>query len=170
MHIPPTNLSNNIYFIKYLNYILGPVLKFCIYINLILVCVCAQSLQSVWLFAMLWTAARQAPVYRSLQARILEWVAMPSSKGSSQPSDQTCISCISCIAGGFFTAQPPGKPQCNPETVLKCRCYYDDHFIHEKTDVQPPATIMQPVGDGLRLKTQCSSQSQLSIPTSEPFS
>ena len=33
MHIPPTNLSNNIYFIKYLNYILGSVLKFCIYIN-----------------------------------------------------------------------------------------------------------------------------------------
>ena len=31
--------------------------------------------------------------------RILEWVAMSSSRGSSQPRDQTCISCISCIAG-----------------------------------------------------------------------
>ena len=35
-----------------------------------------------------------------LQARILEWVAMPSSRGSSQPRDQTHVS---CIAGGFFT-------------------------------------------------------------------
>ena len=29
------------------------------------------------------------------QARILEWVAMPSSRGSSQPRDQTCISYVS---------------------------------------------------------------------------
>ena len=35
-----------------------------------------------------------------LQARILEWVAIPFSRGSSQPRDQTCIS---CIAGRFFT-------------------------------------------------------------------
>ena len=28
------------------------------------------------------------------QARILEWIAMPSSRGSSQPRDQTQVSCI----------------------------------------------------------------------------
>ena len=33
-------------------------------------------------------------VHGILQARILEWVAMPSSKGSSQPRDRTCVSCI----------------------------------------------------------------------------
>ena len=32
-----------------------------------------------------------------LQVRILEWVAMPSSRGSSQSRDQTHIFCISCI-------------------------------------------------------------------------
>ena len=32
-----------------------------------------------------------------LQARIWEWVARPSSRGSSQPRDGTCISCGSCI-------------------------------------------------------------------------
>ena len=42
-------------------------------------------------------------VHGILQARILEWVAMPSSRGSSQPRDWTHISCVSCIAGGFFT-------------------------------------------------------------------
>ena len=39
-------------------------------------------------------------VHGILQARILEWVAMPSSRGFSWPRDQTCISCISCR---FFT-------------------------------------------------------------------
>ena len=40
-------------------------------------------------------------VHGILQARILEWVAFPFSKGSSQPSDQTQVS---CTAGGFFTS------------------------------------------------------------------
>ena len=31
------------------------------------------------------------------QARILEWVAMPSSGGSSRPRDRTCVSYVSCI-------------------------------------------------------------------------
>ena len=35
------------------------------------------------------------------QARILEWVAFPFSKGSSQARDQTQVS---HIAGGFFTS------------------------------------------------------------------
>ena len=46
-------------------------------------------------------------VHGILQARILEWVAISSSRGSSWPRDQTCVS---CIASGFFTAEPPGKP------------------------------------------------------------
>ena len=41
-----------------------------------------------------------SPVHGILQARIVEWVAMPSSRGSSQPRDWTQVS---CIAGGFFT-------------------------------------------------------------------
>ena len=36
-----------------------------------------------------------------LQARILEWIAYPCSRGSSQPRDQTHVS---CIAGRFFTS------------------------------------------------------------------
>ena len=43
----------------------------------------------------------------TLQARILEWLAMASSRGSSQPRDGTGIS---FIAHGFFTAEPLGKP------------------------------------------------------------
>ena len=33
-------------------------------------------------------------VHRILQARILEWVAVPSSRESFQPKDQTRVSCI----------------------------------------------------------------------------
>ena len=46
-------------------------------------------------------------VHGILQARILEWVAMPSSRGSSQPRDRTHVS---CLAGGFFITGPLGKP------------------------------------------------------------
>ena len=47
-----------------------------------------------------WTVARQAPVLGILQARILEWVAIPCSWGSSRPRDRTQVS---CMADRFFT-------------------------------------------------------------------
>ena len=36
---------------------------------------------------------------------------MPSSRGSSQSSDGTQVSYLFCIAGDFFTSEPPEKPQ-----------------------------------------------------------
>ena len=42
-------------------------------------------------------------VHGILQARIFEWVAMSSSRGSLWPGDRTHDSCFSCIAGRFFT-------------------------------------------------------------------
>ena len=50
-------------------------------------------------------------VHGILQARILESVATSSSRGCSRPRDRICVSCISCIAGKFFTTEPLGKPQ-----------------------------------------------------------
>ena len=44
-------------------------------------------------------------VHGILQAGILEWVATSFSRGSSQPRNQTPVS---CIAGRFFTTEPPG--------------------------------------------------------------
>ena len=53
--------------------------------------------------------ACQAPLpIGILQARILKWVAISSSRGSSQPRYQTHIS---CIAGRLFTVEPPEKSQ-----------------------------------------------------------
>ena len=48
--------------------------------------------------------------YRVFWARILEWVAISSSRGSFQPRNRSRVSCTSCIAGRFFTTEPPGKP------------------------------------------------------------
>ena len=57
----------------------------------------------------LWTVAHQAALSVAiLQARILEGVAMPSSRGSYQPRDQIWVS---CIAGGFFTVWATKKAQ-----------------------------------------------------------
>ena len=47
-------------------------------------------------------------VHGILQPRILEWVAFPFSRGSSQLGDQTQVS---CIAGDSLLAEPQGKPK-----------------------------------------------------------
>ena len=47
-----------------------------------------------------------------LKARILESVAIPSSGGASWLRDQTGVSCISCISGGFFTHWAPWQVPC----------------------------------------------------------
>ena len=58
----------------------------------------------VQLFVTTWTVARQAPLAHGiLQARILEWVDVLSSRRFSLPGIRTLVSCVSCIAGGFFT-------------------------------------------------------------------
>ena len=74
------------------------------------VCVCACQVTSVLSnSATPWTIACQAPLSVGiLQARILEWVAMPSSRGSSQPRDQTQVS---GIPGRFFTGRATREAQ-----------------------------------------------------------
>ena len=62
-----------------------------------------KSLSHAWLFATPWTV-----VHGILQARILEWAAVPLSNKSSQPRDQTQVS---HIAGGFFTSWATRKAQ-----------------------------------------------------------
>ena len=75
----------------------------CVRIELSFFLVIVQSPSHVWLFTTPWTVARQAPLSMGiLQARILEWVAMPFSTGSSWSMDQTGVSCIA--DGLFFTS------------------------------------------------------------------
>ena len=62
-------------------------------------CKC-QSLSHVWLCDHMDCSPPGSSVHRILQARILEWVAIPFSRRSSQPRDRTQVS---CIVGKFFT-------------------------------------------------------------------
>ena len=72
------------------------------------VCMRAKSLQSC---PTLWDpmdySLPGSSVHVILQAELLEWVAMPSSREFSCPRNQTCGS---YIAGRMFTAEPSGKP------------------------------------------------------------
>ena len=49
-------------------------------------------------------------VHGILQVKILEWIAMPCSRGSSQPKNQTCISSLLDWQAGSLPLAPPGKP------------------------------------------------------------
>ena len=60
----------------------------------------------VQLFVALRTVACQAPLLMGFSRQeILEWVAMPSSRGSSWARDRTCVSYVSALAGEFFTTR-----------------------------------------------------------------
>ena len=58
----------------------------------------AQSLNCVLLCDPVDYSPPRPSVHRILQARILEWVAGPSSKESSPSSDQIHVSCIAAAA------------------------------------------------------------------------
>ena len=63
-----------------------------------------KSLQSFWtLFNLLDCSPSGSSVHRILQARILEWVAIPFSRGSSQPGTESPSLRSLALAGRFFT-------------------------------------------------------------------
>ena len=92
----------------------------------------AQLLSYVQLSAIPWTAARQAPLSMEiLQARILEQVAMPSSRESSQTRDWTQVS---RIAGRFFTVWDTREAPYWMESLKNVpgkACHYWVHFEDE---------------------------------------
>ena len=75
-------------------------------------CVCVKSLQSCpTLYDPIDCIPPGSSVHGILKARILEWVAIYYSRGSSQPRDGLCISCGSCIAESFLTHWATGEAQ-----------------------------------------------------------
>ena len=59
-------------------------------------------------------------VHGVFQARILEWDAISSSRGPSQPRDCTCESCIFCIAGTLFIAELTSLVAHGKSICLQC--------------------------------------------------
>ena len=72
-------------------------------------------------------------VHGILQERILEWVAMPSSKGSSQPRDQTPVS---STAGRFFTESPTSILGFIGKVLGRKRIYTVFWLLHDNTQCQ----------------------------------
>ena len=69
----------------------------CVYTHVLSCSVVSDSLQYT----------SQAPLSMGiLQARILEWVTMPSSRGSSQSTDRTQVA----LEANSLPSEPPGKP------------------------------------------------------------
>ena len=75
--------------------------------NIILCITQYYVLSHVWFFVILMNYGLPGPsVHGIFQARILEWVTISFSRGSSQLRGPIHIS---CIAGRFFTAEPPRR-------------------------------------------------------------
>ena len=70
-------------------------------------CFIAKSCPTLW--DAMACSSPGSTVHVISQARILEWVAISFSRGSSQPRDGTSIYGISCLAVGLFTTEPSGK-------------------------------------------------------------
>ena len=71
----------------------------------------SQSLSHVPLCSFMDCSLPGSSVRGISQTRILVWGTISSSRGSSQPRHQTCVSCSSCIADSFLATEPLGKPQ-----------------------------------------------------------
>ena len=90
-------------------------------------------------------------VHGIFQARIPEWVAISSSREFSKPRDQIRASCVSCIAGRFFTTEPPGKPKC-----FTCISLISSHNNPQRWDqkVRRRMTVTRLVHSGAGVHTQ----------------
>ena len=105
-----------------------------------------------------------------LQARILEWVAMPSSRGSFQPRDRTWVS---CLVGRFLTTSA---------TCCCCCCQVASVVSHSVRPHRQQLTGLYPwdspgknTGVGCHFLLQCmkvkseSEVTQLSSTLSDPM-
>ena len=91
-------------------------------------------------------------VHGILQARVLEWVAMPSSRGSSQLRDRTHISFICCFCRWVLFLAPPGKPclrtkvpnlqDLMPDDLRWSWCNNNRNKVHNKLNVLESSRII----------------------------
>ena len=93
----------------YILWVYGRITLLCMHVCVYIYMYVCYSFSCVWLFVTPWTIALQVSLSMGiLQARILKWVVIPFSKGSSRPRDRTQVSCIAC---GFFTVWATRKAQ-----------------------------------------------------------
>ena len=119
----------------------------------------------------------RSSVHGVLQVRIQEWAAMPSSRGSSWPRDQTQVS---CSAGGFFTIWATReahhhKVDINYYLTLHIRNWGTERFSNfpkrstdhtlQALDSSRGGWVQSPCSQPRHLWTVCSPQSQRQLQT-----
>ena len=70
-----------------------------------------MSAHRVQLFVTPWTVVHPAPVHGIIQTRILEWVAISSSRDFPKPGFKPTSLVSPALAGRSFMTEPPGKPK-----------------------------------------------------------
>ena len=96
------------------------------------VCVCAKLLQSCLVLTLLDWSLPGSIVHGILQERILQWVAVPSSRGSSWPRDRSQVTYGSCIGRLALSLPlaPSGKPYSELNSVLSAFVYFFLYSLH----------------------------------------
>ena len=73
-------------------------------------------------------------VHGILQAKILEWVVIPSSRGSFEPVDETQVS---SIAGGFFTSLATREAHFKHVQFIVCQLYLIELLQNNGREINP---------------------------------
>ena len=81
-------------------------------------------------------------VHGILQANILDWVSMASSRGSSWLRDQTCVCCVPCIAGRCLTAEPPVEHIYTYPSLLDSPFHLGHHSVLSRVPCAIPWFIL----------------------------
>ena len=107
-----------------------------------------KSLSCVWLFATPWTVAYQAPLSLGFfQARVLEWVAISFSRGSSWPRDWALVSCIACRC---FTLWPTSSVAQSCPTLCDPTDYSTPGFPVHRQLPELTQTHVHHIGDAIQ--------------------
>ena len=101
-------------------------------------------------------------VHGILQARILEWVAMPSSRGSSWPRDWTQVS---CTTGEFFPLSHLGNPIY--VNAMLCLVTQSCSTLCSPMDYSPPGSSDHRDSPGQNTGVGCHALLQRIFPTQE---
>ena len=105
-------------------------------------CLCSVAKSCLTLWDLMDCSAPGSSVHGILQARILEWAAISFSRGSCQPRDWTCVS---CLAGGLFAIESPGNPGSLVARLLYFpACFNRRHHHHTLRSLFPKSSCMQP--------------------------
>ena len=96
-----------------------------------------------------------SPVHGILQARILDWVGISFSRGSSQPSDPTQVS---CITGRFFTVWATRE---SPTPIINVSNWSENHSLYNawRRQWHPTPVLFPGKSHGQRSLVGCSSWS-----------